>query len=497
MLIQISFLIILTFNIGSINLSKSYSTEDFKLKLKNYRISIELFDYVSLNKNRLNYNETLLQLELNNTNRAQEIEYNQVFSEIEHLRKALRKTGKYMRDHKYNDINWLKLRQERDQTLKEIGYKLMNKHYQQNEMTPLHRIIRYLYSNHQYEFPVLDYEDSQAKSDCDGSAIDCINEISDKYDKSYLDSLLSSNETQNYYEDSENDHSSQYRLQPFFDTDTRFRYRVTVSYYLCNYTLNRNPLFELFGESCNNLLPIDDTSSIDLRNDKQDFGCAMLSFCPDYCTGHMRVDNRDMTKVAQMLATNECHKMLGLTQCYYLDSGLRRKDPYSSLIRHFDHENKLRDSLKHNFTCQSITHSQCKLSLKRNSNFRHLKHNHVNTTCTCEPHFESHNGLCIDHDECEAREHNCTRRNQICLNTVGSFECICKDGYVMHENNCKKLAHLIEEPKDSKYGHDEFTYLDIKHDINVTSKSNCNLIQLNFYLVLFSKVILLHSTFRH
>lgn len=493
MLFYLLYLIILILNHS--NLSLSFSIEDFQSKLKNYQISIELFDYVALSKNRLTYNETLIQLELNNTNRAQEIEYNQVFSEIEHLRKALRKTGRYMRDHKYNDINWLRLREEKDQTLKEIGYKLMNKYYQQAEMTSLHRVIRYLYSNHQYEFPQLDYEDSQAKSDCDDSAIDCINELSDKYDKSYLDSLIStsSNVSKNYHGD---DNTNQYRLQPFYDTDTRFRYRATVSYYLCNYTLNRNPLFKLFGKSCNDFLPIDDTSSIDLRNDNQDFGCAILSFCPDYCTGHERVDHRDMNKVSQILTTNQCHKVLSLSQCFYLNSGIKRKDPYSPLLKHFDRENKLRDSLKLNFTCQTITHSKCRLSLKRNSNFRHLKQNHVNTTCACEPHFESHNGLCIDHDECEAREHNCTSRNQICMNTIGSYECICKDGYVMHKNNCKKLAHLIEEPKDSKYGHDEITYLDIEHDANITT-SHSHLLKHNFNILLFSKAILLHSTFKH
>ena len=34
--------------------------------------------------------------------------------------------------------------------------------------------------------------------------------------------------------------------------------------------------------------------------------------------------------------------------------------------------------------------------------------------------------LCVDIDECGRKEHNC---KQTCSNTVGSFECKCRDGY--------------------------------------------------------------------
>ena len=52
-------------------------------------------------------------------------------------------------------------------------------------------------------------------------------------------------------------------------------------------------------------------------------------------------------------------------------------------------------------------------------------------------HLESHNNMrCIilDINEC-ARDHGC---NHTCINTEGSYNCICDDGYMLHldERNC-------------------------------------------------------------
>ncbi|XP_041837926.1 fibrillin-1 isoform X2 [Melanotaenia boesemani] len=48
--------------------------------------------------------------------------------------------------------------------------------------------------------------------------------------------------------------------------------------------------------------------------------------------------------------------------------------------------------------------------------------------CLCYPGFQnSHNGDCIDVDECSTQRGLC--RNGQCLNSVGSFICICNDGY--------------------------------------------------------------------
>lgn len=40
----------------------------------------------------------------------------------------------------------------------------------------------------------------------------------------------------------------------------------------------------------------------------------------------------------------------------------------------------------------------------------------------------------IDVDECEDAN-ACTETDKVCVNTVGSFECQCRSGYMLDENN--------------------------------------------------------------
>ena len=44
-----------------------------------------------------------------------------------------------------------------------------------------------------------------------------------------------------------------------------------------------------------------------------------------------------------------------------------------------------------------------------------------------------------DIDECTRDEHDC---NQLCINTVGSYECMCRDGYFLHQDGKTCLGKL-------------------------------------------------------
>ena len=46
-----------------------------------------------------------------------------------------------------------------------------------------------------------------------------------------------------------------------------------------------------------------------------------------------------------------------------------------------------------------------------------------------------------DIDECTRDGHDC---NQLCINTVGSYECMCRDGYFLHQDGKTCLGKLLE-----------------------------------------------------
>ncbi|PVD35905.1 hypothetical protein C0Q70_02874 [Pomacea canaliculata] len=53
---------------------------------------------------------------------------------------------------------------------------------------------------------------------------------------------------------------------------------------------------------------------------------------------------------------------------------------------------------------------------------------HVSGNCTCKLEWEG--PTCdTDIDECVTNTHNCSEQKEICNNTVGGFDCTCKDGY--------------------------------------------------------------------
>ncbi|XP_061719868.1 fibrillin-2-like isoform X1 [Cydia pomonella] len=58
--------------------------------------------------------------------------------------------------------------------------------------------------------------------------------------------------------------------------------------------------------------------------------------------------------------------------------------------------------------------------------------------CVCPRGYKSADGICVDMDECAARPPPC---EQLCRNTEGSYECLCRTGYEVDEDgaNCRDV----------------------------------------------------------
>ena len=57
--------------------------------------------------------------------------------------------------------------------------------------------------------------------------------------------------------------------------------------------------------------------------------------------------------------------------------------------------------------------------------------------CICNVGFDDadDDGVCVDIDECSTRRHDCSA-NAECYNSAGSFECICKRGFLGNGIDC-------------------------------------------------------------
>ncbi|XP_061182283.1 mucin-like protein [Saccostrea echinata] len=66
-----------------------------------------------------------------------------------------------------------------------------------------------------------------------------------------------------------------------------------------------------------------------------------------------------------------------------------------------------------------------------------------NYTCSCMKGFQSKDSVCKDVDECTSGNHDCP---QLCINTVGGFNCDCEFGYDLSNDrrNCEKLVDMCK-----------------------------------------------------
>ena len=178
----------------------------------------------------------------------------------------------------------------------------------------------------------------------------------------------------------------------FEDLWQLFNFRATASYYLCWFTLNRNPLFKKFKPNVCNV-----TGLI-----TEDFKCAEESFCPDPCCGKFY---RKIGKNPQNLKWNLFHK-----HCQ---------------------KSKLNP-------CHGIGSGKCRFSEYENNNFEDMKLNKFNISCDCPTGFiySNEHKICVDIDECFSSTHNCkASENEYCLNLPGTYKCICAIGFLPNKSN--------------------------------------------------------------
>ena len=169
-----------------------------------------------------------------------------------------------------------------------------------------------------------------------------------------------------------------------------------------------------FGKSCLSHIDTSYKYYIELADHDYPYDCALLSFCPDFCYGKEFLKKRSSS----------------IEDAYISDSN----------------------------PCKSIGKGTCELNAIENQNFDDLVKMNINFTCNCQAglKFFSKFGICIDIDECDTYSHNCFGKHQTCLNTFGSYKCICKRGFKMENNNCERFNSIDEIEDENLYSYKKY-----------------------------------------
>lgn len=61
----------------------------------------------------------------------------------------------------------------------------------------------------------------------------------------------------------------------------------------------------------------------------------------------------------------------------------------------------------------------------------------------CDDGYRLKNGTCVDIDECAEKTSKCNKRAS-CVNTIGSHQCICEDGFTGDGENCTRQSFKTE-----------------------------------------------------
>lgn len=202
---------------------------------------------------------------------------------------------------------------------------------------------------------------------------------------------------------------------PFGGPKEKFLWRTSASYYMCWYTMKRNPALSMLWESCDNFASCLNKAlgsrNYDPRSDdKLPFACATYSFCPDPCCPlkHVRI-------------MSECYNSYK-NPCY-----------------------------NENFESKDVSHRICRFNHEDNQYLEQIIQNKWNVTCVCQQkgfQWDSQFGMCVDINECITKQHSCDTIREDCLNLPGTYKCVCKWGYV-HDKVIKKCVEkfVLMPPK--------------------------------------------------
>lgn len=61
------------------------------------------------------------------------------------------------------------------------------------------------------------------------------------------------------------------------------------------------------------------------------------------------------------------------------------------------------------------------------------------------PGYSKDSGQCTDIDECSLEEKPCSRQNENCYNTPGSYVCVCPEGFEETEDACVQTRPAGDE----------------------------------------------------